>query len=510
MQDLPQDIIGTNPQYPPIVNHDWLAVNPQTYDNFPSDNDHLRIVPKLADLWDHNQSHQQGINLIPNLTIQHTATQAEAVDINPIIQEAKKAMMAGLKGKELASHLKARYAMDYLAKAKEAIARLSEEQGLLGNVYIDASAFSSAKDAEQFLSQHRTRLAQDIVVNESNLNPSVISVLASRFHKNVVASIDYNKDLYQKYHTHLVSAGQITRDHIIDSKESLRQAFLQGSSKPIVTSAKKEDPKLSPEEIARDLLQKSEKLASSSKLANEEMIYRRSRPIVEFACQQSSKGKMGADLKEMLRKKYATEDLQESAKYLALVVSNNLKAETLDQLVADSKISEYTGDDLKKLGKKYPLVMKEPEVEKSSPMVGVKGFFYPMSGKTTSKSDKIAQDAVEALRKGASIDRVKVALSKLVPEDQANTILAGAVQEFNMTSAGRKANIYTKAPKEKVVADLAEKRTLPDESTIIPQTQEIMGFFAGADMGVDIDPAVKVESAEINEDYNTAGIDTFL
>jgi len=510
MQDLPQDIIGTNPQYPPIVNHDWLAVNPQTYDNYPSDNERLRIVPKLADLWDHNQDHQKGINLIPNLTLQHTAIQAETADINPIIQEAKKAMMAGMSGKELASHLKARFAMDYLAKAREAIAKLSEEQGLLGNVYIDASAFSSAKDAEQFLTQHRARLAQDIVVNESKLNSSVVSVLASRFHKNVVASINYGKDLYQKYHTHLVSAGKITRDHVIDSKETLRQAFLYGSPKQASVTTKKEEKVIASEKVSEALTQQSEKSASFSVLAKEELIYRRARPIVEFACQQASKGKVGADLKEMLQKKYASEDLQEAAKYLALVVSNNLKVETLDQLIADTKISAYTGDDLKKLGKKYPLTKKEVEIEKDSPMVGVKGFFYPMSGKSSSKSDKIAQDAVEALRKGASVDKVKIALLTLVAEDQATAILTSAVQEFNTTSAGRKANAFTTAPKEKVVADLEEKKTLPDEATIIPQSQEIMGFFAGADMNISIDPAVKMQSDDVNENYSTAGIDSFL
>jgi hypothetical protein len=505
MQDLSQDIIGTNPKYPPIVNHDWLM--PTGYDNYPSDNNPVRIVPKLADLWNHNQK-ETGINLIPNLTLQHTgASQSTADDVvSPIIREAKKALMAGLKGKELADHLRARFATDHIVKAKDALAALSSEQGLLGNVYIDASAFSSAKEAEQFLTTHRTRLAQDIVLNEGKLNPAVIDLLASRFHKNVVASISYDENLFQKYRAHLQASGLIPRDFVIDSKETLRQAFLTEPNRQQPVKAK-EEPKLDLDVVSQDLQARSDKVANFKRLAAEELLYRKVKPIIEFACKHMAEGKAGSDLKEMLRRKYASEDLNEAAKYLALVVSNSLNAETLDKLVSAEMIPEYVGEELKKFGKKYPVKHMVYEEKKSKP-IGIQGFFYPLSGKKSSSEH--CKESVEALRKGATIEAVKESLLTKVSAEEADAVLLEAVNQFNMAPAGVKANVAVKAKKEKVVADLEEKPTLPDPSTIASQTDEIVGFFEGAEMPVEIDSPRNMKSLEVGESFNRAGLDSAI
>ena len=63
--DLSNDLIGTNPVYPKIVNHDWLS--PQNYDNYPSDNNPVRVIPKLSEMWNHEGS---GIRLVPNTSTQ--------------------------------------------------------------------------------------------------------------------------------------------------------------------------------------------------------------------------------------------------------------------------------------------------------------------------------------------------------------------------------------------------------------------------------------------------------
>ena len=195
MQDLNQDIIGTNPSFPKLVNHGWLTVDPKTYDNYPSDGNPVRIGPKLADLWDHENT---GINLIPNQTVQQLCG-VRAIDnteaVAGVVREAKKAMMSGLNGSGLADHIRARFSSQDIAMARDALTQLSEEQGLLGNVYIDASAFSTAKEAEQFLTQHRTRLAQDIVLNEGKLTKSVVSFLANKFRKNVIRE-ESKEDVY--------------------------------------------------------------------------------------------------------------------------------------------------------------------------------------------------------------------------------------------------------------------------------------------------------------------------
>jgi len=380
MQDLTPDIIGTNPKYPPIVNHDWLI--PQAYDNYPSDNNSVRILPKLADLWSHNQTNETGISLIPNMTVQHTATQDAATDTGPVVKEAKKALMAGLKGKELADYLRVRFASDHILKAKDALAALSQEQGLLGNVYIDASAFSSAEEAEQFMARHRTRLAQDIVLNESPLNPAVVDLLAFKFHKNVVGSITYDESLFQKYRAHLQASGVIPKSFVIDSKETLRQAFLAEPVRKPATMMKEDEKKpADPKDISKDIQERAEKAADYKKQADDELLYWKVRPIVEFACKRMAEGKSGSDLKDVLRSKYASVDLNETAKYLALVVSCKLDQGSVDKLVDGKRISRYVGADLIKLGKQYPAKHIAYEEKKARP-VGVKGFLYTLTRKS--------------------------------------------------------------------------------------------------------------------------------
>ena len=352
--DLPQDIIGTNPTYPSVVNHDWLTPDPASYDNYPSDNNSVRVLPKLADLWGTKES--TGINLVPNTGAQPLACYAkeEKKDtevVDEVVRDAKQAMMLGYKGKNFVDHLRSRHSSDSILKAKEALGKLSSEQGLLGNVYIDASAFSSAREAEEFLKLHRTRLAREIVVNASKVNGDVISLLASKFRKNVVASVTYNEDLFAQYKTHLVEAGRISKDFIIDSKESLRQAFLHVKIKEATTKVAKGPVKISAEVANKELNLKGEKLANIDKLVKEELGFKTVRPIITFAREQLAKGKSRSDLKEMLGKKYAVEDLKQSAKYLAMVISTDgLIPENVDKLVTANEIPDSIGEELKKLG----------------------------------------------------------------------------------------------------------------------------------------------------------------
>jgi hypothetical protein len=63
--DLCSDIIGTNPKYAPIVDHNWLNVDLSKYDNYPSDNNPVRVLPKLHDLWNHGNL-DSNTNLVPN------------------------------------------------------------------------------------------------------------------------------------------------------------------------------------------------------------------------------------------------------------------------------------------------------------------------------------------------------------------------------------------------------------------------------------------------------------
>jgi hypothetical protein len=518
MLDLPDGLIGTNPKYPAIVNHDWLSVDPKTYDNYPSDNNPVRIVPKLAELWDHvNQGNPTGINLIPNQTVQQLGVNSSGVKSEEaaasVIREAKKAMMSGLNGKDLADHLRARFSSQDIVLAKDGLSKLSEEQGLLGNVYIDASAFSSSKDAERFLTQHRTRLAQDIVLNESKINPLVIGVLASKFRKNVLAMVSYDEKTFEKYKAHLVASDRIPKDFVINSKETLRQAFLYQPVKETIVKAKTEKP-VDKAMMLKNLTDKVTKEALDSQLANDDISFRMAYPILKFAREQMTKGKFGNDLKEMLRKKYAAVDLKDSAKYMTMIISDQLTPDNIDEMVKVNAISEYVGNNLKKLAKDYPVKKTMfAEEQKAPKSIGVQGYFYNLSGsKVSDDFDQYREACVTALRKGVELDKIRVKLASLkLSNDQINKVLSDAMNMFNSVAAGVKANPQEKKAKVKVVADLPERQTLPNPDTIVPQSQDIISFFEGSGDEIDIDLAPSIEpSLDIGGLFNRSGMDSVL
>jgi len=511
MQDLPDSIIGTNPHYPKIVDHSWLTPNPATYDNYPSDNNSVRIVPKLADLW--GTGMEANLHRVPNMSIQQLGVkQAEEEDTEEatkgVVQEAKKAMMAGLKGKEVASHLRSRFSSNVITAAREALIKLSEEQGLLGNVYIDASAFNSAKEAEQFLSQHRTRLAQDIIVNESKLSPNVIGVLASRYHKNVLSSVKYDEKTLSKYKMHLVASGKISQDSVIDSKEALRVAFLcDPEAAPALE--KKEEKKFDKAEAEKNL---AVKVASACKMGeniNDEILYRKVEPILVTARELLSKGKKGSAVTEVLRKRYAAEDLKYAARYFFPIISFNTPEE-MDTLVTAGQTTKYIAKQMKSIIQRYPLKLASPYVEKKvERTVGVQAHYHVLNT-ASSNLDSYCQGAVEALRRGASYEEVQKYLSKKMSSEDAGQILATSIAQLN-AAPSTKANPNDKKVKEKVVPDLPERETLPDPDKIASENQEFLNFFGNEGMNFDIDAApAKTGGLNVNDLFNRAGIDSDL
>jgi hypothetical protein len=510
--DLCSDVIGTNPTYPPIVDHSWLSVDLSKYDNYPSDNNPLRIVPKLSELWNH--STQAGVSLVPNtqvmpLGIRSSEEDGQAVD--QIVKEAKKAVMSGLTGKKLSGHLRARFSSKHLGMAQEALKKVAEEVGLLGNVYIDASAFTSFNEAEQFLSQHRSRLARDILINVEGVHPSHVSALASTFHKNIVSSINYDENTLKKYKDHLVQAKRIPEDMVIASKEDLRKAFLYVApiSQPVVAS--KPEAKEIEASVVKEVMEKnSNDQAIKSAEEKDSILMPKIAPIASFVQEHIAKGKTAKDLKEMVKAKYAMVDLRDAAEALGVVLSKEgLSENHINSLIKEGKISLILGTELKKIGKKFP-VKESPKFAEAvsvERVVGVPGYFHSLDVKKASDNNEGYRKAsIEALKKGFDIEAVKAKLLKKLSAEDTDQVLLEAVTMLNALPAGIVANKAKKADRI-MVEEPIQKQTLPDPSTIVAQTQEILGTFEGYTMNVDIDPAVDFNSVEINELFNRSGID---
>ena len=505
--NLTSDIIGTDPKYPKVVNQDWLKVDPRLYDNYPSDNNPVRVLPELAKMWDHGRS---PCGLVPNEGVQQlglrTAEKEEKADkeaCRQVIREAKKAVMAGMTGSVLAEHLRARFAKKHLEAAAEGLKKVSEEIGLLGNVYIDASAFDSYEEAKQFLRQHSHRLARDLLFDTETMNPHVVSMIASDFRKNVVSSINYDEKLFQHYKNHLVSDGRIPKEAVIDSKEALKIAFLY--RKPAAEDPKPKGVKrASAEEKAELYQQYAEKRAEENREASDAILLKKIQPIISYAQETLSNGKSKEALKEMLRSRYAMADIQDASQPLAIVVSpEGLTAKHVDSLLEDGSISTVMAEELKKIGKKFPVKKSKFEDWKpSSKTVGVQGYLYSPTRPASDEHDSYRAASVEALKKGFEPDRIRTKLLEKLSAEEADKVLSDAVSAMNSTAAGAVANAAPKPKKKAIIEDPRPRQTLPDEKTTIEQTKEIISTFAGAEMIVDVDPAPSSTGLEIEMDSN--------
>jgi hypothetical protein len=438
-----------------------------------------------------------------------TKASETSLNIAGLIREAKKAMMMGLKGKELATHIKDRFDPDTITASKDDLVKLSSEQGLLGNVYVDASAFNSAKEMEQFLANHRNRLASYIVVNGSHITADVLSLLASRFRKNVVATLNYNDEIFKKYKNHLTTSGRIGNDFVINSKETLKKAFCAVPEKNVYSAPVIEEKRATKEELSQALVMANE-ANQITKLSTElELSFRKTYPIVECAREMLSKGKTASGIKEVLRKKYAKDDLKESFNFLKMALTDGSTESALN----NGEITEYIGEQLKKLAKKYPVRKATVEAPVTlERVIGVPGYLHVMNASNVyGQFDEQKQAAVNDLRKGMTPEQVKSNLLSLkLSNEQADTVLLDAVKHFNEVGAGVKANVYVKPPKQKV-ADLPEKVTLPDPSTIPDQINEIVGFFKGSNDILEIDPAPRANKPlEVGNFSSGMGLDGAL
>ena len=511
--DLCSDIVGTNPTYPPIVDHSWLDVDLSKYDNYPSDNNPVRVVPKLHDIWQHS-ANQNGISLIPNSQVMPLGTRMADEDAKAVIQvvkEAKKAIMSGLKGKNLTGHLRARFAAKHIQAAAEDLKKIAEEIGLLGNVYIDASAFSSVHEAEQFLTQHRSRLARDILVNDEGLSQNVLGTLASTFHKNVVSSVTYDETLLNKYRSFLVQAKRIPDDMVIASKEDLRKAFLfVWPQKEVVAAAKAPEKKIDKAKMDEAWEKNAERQSIKAAEEQDSLLIPKVSPIIAFVQENLSKGKTASDIKGMIRTKYAMVDIKSAAEAIGVVLSKEgLSEENINGLVKNGSISFVLGQELKKIGKKFPMKKHAefPGAVSVERPVGTQGYFYNLGGKKQAdKNESYRQASVEALKKGFTMEAVKAKLQKKLSAEETNQVLSEAITLLNAIPAGAVANKAIKAQKV-LVEEVAPKQTLPDPSTISSQINEYTSTFAGCSMDVDIDPVRDFNAVEVNELFNRDGLD---
>lgn len=296
----------------PVPNLDWLDLQAADKDNIPTPNN-VQILPQLQDAWSHTE--QRSTQLIPNVisVTPKKASEVPSEDVRDLIRQAKREMMAGVTGKTLSAKLSARYMPDVILAAKDELIKLSAEQGLLGNVYLDMTAFDSCAEAARILGKNRVRTARCVVGSPTrNVCSSHKTGVCRDMGKKVVASMEYTKDMLDDYTTHLRISGKIAATATVDSKESLREAFLSVPAKP-VESAPRVEEKVDVNKMVTALAAENQKSAAMQEKTARQQRFYKARPIMAYMQDQMLRGKMGAALKEALLSKFPMEDLKEYA-----------------------------------------------------------------------------------------------------------------------------------------------------------------------------------------------------
>jgi len=288
----------------------WLDLEAGDYDNIPTPNN-VEILPQLRDAWTH--TNVRSTELVPNVVALSPKQASDEISqeiVSEVVRQAKREMMAGMTGKVLASKLSALYMPEVIKAAKDELIKLSSEQGLLGNVYLDMTAFDSCSDAANYLGKNKVRTARYVVGNPiKHACCSHSSGQCRDMNKKVVASMDYSKELLSEFTQHFKIAGMIPSDGFIDSKEALKNVFMTKQAKTVEAYSEPMDVPVDLDKSSADLEEALEKSSSVQvKLAQQQRFYA-ARPILAYMQDQMLKGKIGNALKESLQIKFASSDI---------------------------------------------------------------------------------------------------------------------------------------------------------------------------------------------------------
>jgi len=216
-----------------LSNLDWLDVDMEEYNNLPFDSVPEYItIPKLEEAWTHENDDSK-LKLIPNsdFNFNYKAPKKSSMDedIKELVKFAKKQMMSGKVGDDLVNSVKERTNVHVIKAAYKELAKLAEEQGLLGTVYVDPTVFSSCREGSEFLKK-RAKTAKYVTSMSSCADCTQNNCgRCSLFKRNIRASVEYNESLYNFYSKHLSSVQG--KDVRIASRDDLKEAFIDKHSK---------------------------------------------------------------------------------------------------------------------------------------------------------------------------------------------------------------------------------------------------------------------------------------
>lgn len=312
-----------------VANLDWLDVDEKEYrqlDTLPKQN--LDISPDLQAIWSYEDKPTTSY-LEPNkgalprtmgdMSESHGRLRTKGPE--DILKTARMALMVSSSMVHLREQLLRRFTLDELRPHREVLAKVIEERGLLGNVYIAASDFPGCHNSPKTATSFVRRYACDSKYIQAK--PECGSCVYAQkvgqrsncavFHKEIVLDVPYSDQLAQEVENRESLRGKSIQASEATPKERIRLAML--SETPVVAQVMYDGVGVNqlPKPVKMTADQAQERLISASDLVRKKRqaveLSVKAKPIVAFLRREMLKGRTAGDLAKSLKVSFPIQDL---------------------------------------------------------------------------------------------------------------------------------------------------------------------------------------------------------
>jgi hypothetical protein len=317
---------------------DWLDVDVSEYENIPfNDTPEYIAIPKLQEAWNY-ETERSNFNLVPNSDFDFNYKPADPLkvanekinDAKNLVKFTKMQMMSGKKGSELKNLIQERSNSEVIKNAYDYLKKLSDEQGLLGYVYIDPTVFSKCEEGAEFV-RKRAKTAKYLKSMDKCSGCAFNREGRCEIYKKSLASeINYNSELFNFYSKHF--SNLTGKEVTIQTREQLKKAFSEEKKQEVKIAEFK--PKISKtDDEEKSLKEKKEKFNDQLKSLQEEIKKVFSEKISKDLGYMIIKGYGPAVINKYLNEKYKKEDLLNNQKTISNIL---VKQGSLGKIYIDS------------------------------------------------------------------------------------------------------------------------------------------------------------------------------
>lgn len=200
-----------------VGNYDYLDIDEEDLQTIPSPDVDASAVPEVERvLLQDYQKHARGDGSGNRVALEHhehlrEQRQAKAPDKERVLIEARKAMMAGIRGDALLHFLAAKFDKPHLQVAAKDLKTYTVDQHLLGNVILEPELFASCQEMEKFLKTRKvTPTAKFAKVCGDCRNCSYRSKSrCSKFATTLVNEMPNDRRVFEHYAGELGNSGRL-------------------------------------------------------------------------------------------------------------------------------------------------------------------------------------------------------------------------------------------------------------------------------------------------------------